>query len=176
MVNKFKYTFIIIILSSLCAALVSAFFVEREANKYITDRFGSNLVQLQIKSEDNMLVYVVNSNYSKMKDDDALQIKKVGDNTFIINKDQNEDRPQWIYITIKRDQKVISNFVIQLSLFKADAIHPSKTEISVHLKYKNNIGTCSITCARHEEMFSVKKQNVTLKLKPDECPIALFEM
>ena len=65
MVKNMRCQIVIILISALIGAAISAFFVAKESDKYIEHRLNADKVKLQIESDIDGLEYLVSSNYSK---------------------------------------------------------------------------------------------------------------
>lgn len=126
MVKNMRRQIIIILISALIGAAISAFLVAKESDKYIEHRLNADKVQLEIESDIEGLEYLVSSNYFKRKDKENLPVAETGSGEFIIDRKLDENRPQRIYVIIKDGQKRIGNLVIKLCYFKQDALYPTE--------------------------------------------------
>ena len=77
-------------------------------------------------------------------------------------------------IILKNGQKRIGNFVIKLSLFKADALDPTETNIKANIKWNDRLGECKIILSRHEGLFMTRKESEQLRLMQGVWSEAVF--
>lgn len=174
MVKNMRCQIVIILISALIGAAISAFFVAKESDKYIEHRLNADKVKLQIESDIDGLEYLVSSNYSKRESDERLPVNEIENGVFIIDRKADANKPQKIYVIIKNGQKRIGNFVIKLSLFKADALDPTETDIKANIKWNDRLGECKITLTRHEWLFMTRKESEQLRLMQGVWPEAAF--
>ena len=180
--SKIIVLIVIIVFSASVGSLITYLYLDRiyylEAQELSKARMQSKRVNLTFDSDTDGLIYVIKSDYPKLKNNRVLKVKCESKNQFYIERKLNANCPQLLYIAINHDKDEIGKFNIKLSFPKDDSLYPSEIciHVDVQLDLTSKKGKCQLVCSRHKDLFKIDEQIEEIELSEGECPQVYFGM